>query len=146
MLRGNYPATVDGKGRLKIPAAFKTFLDENYGPDFYVTSLDGQSVRIYPFSVWRDIEDKLAALPSMTKAKKKFLDRANYWGQTARMDGQGRVLIPSLLREAAATRGEVAVIGYLNYLDVWNMERFREHIEQNPFTDDDEQTLSNLGI
>lgn len=146
MLRGNYPATVDGKGRLKIPTAFKTFLDENYGPDFYVTSLDGQSVRIYPFSVWREIEDKLAALPSMTKAKKKFLDRANYWGQSVRMDGQGRVLIPSLLREAAATRGEVAVIGYLNYVDVWNMERFREHMEQNPFTEDDEQTLSDLGI
>jgi MraZ protein len=146
MLRGNYPATVDGKGRLKIPTAFKTFLDENFGPDFYVTSLDGQSVRIYPFSVWRDIEEKLAALPSMNKAKKKFLDRANYWGQSARMDGQGRVLIPSLLREAAATRGEVAVIGYLNYLDVWNMERFREHMEQSPFTEDDEQTLSNLGI
>lgn len=146
MLRGNYPATVDGKGRLKIPAAFKAYLDENYGPDFYVTSLDGQSARVYPFSVWRDIEEKLAALPSMNKAKKKFLDRANYWGQTARMDGQGRILIPSLLRESAAMRGEVAVVGYLNYLDIWNMERFREHLERHPLTDEDEQTLSNLGI
>jgi len=146
MLRGNYPATVDNKGRLKIPTAFKTLLDENYGPDFYVTSLDGQCVRIYPFSVWRKIEDKLAALPSMNKAKKKFLDRANYWGQAARMDGQGRILIPSLLREPAAMRGEVAVIGYLNYLDVWNMERFREHLEKNPLTDDDQETLSGLGV
>lgn len=146
MLRGNYPATVDSKGRLKIPTAFKTFLDENYGPDFYVTSLDGQCVRIYPFSIWREIEEKLAALPSMNKAKKKFLDRANYWGQAARMDGQGRILIPSLLREPAAMRGEVAVIGYLNYLDVWNMERFREHMDKNPLTDDDQETLSGLGI
>jgi MraZ protein len=146
MLRGNYPATVDNKGRLKIPTAFKTLLDENYGPDFYVTSLDGQCVRIYPFSVWRKIEDKLAALPSMNKAKKKFLDRANYWGQAARMDGQGRILIPSTLREPAAMRGEVAVIGYLNYLDVWNMERFREHLEKNPLTDDDQETLSGLGV
>ncbi|MHB8655346.1 MAG: division/cell wall cluster transcriptional repressor MraZ [Terriglobia bacterium] len=146
MLRGNYPATVDVKGRLKIPTAFKLFLDENYGPDFYVTSLDGQSVRAYPFSVWREIEDKLAALPSMNKAKKKFLDRANYWGQPARMDAQGRILIPSLLRESAASRGEVAVIGYLNYLDVWSMERFREHMEKEPLTDDDLSTLSGLGI
>ena len=146
MLRGNYPATVDNKGRLKIPTAFKAYLDENYGPDLYVTSLDGQFARIYPFSVWRGIEEKLAALPSMNKAKKKFLDRANYWGQVARMDGQGRILIPSLLRESAVMKGEVAVIGYLNYLDVWNMERFREQLDQNPFTDDDQQTLSNLGI
>lgn len=146
MLRGNYPATVDGKGRLKIPTAFKTFLDENYGPDFYVTSLDGQSVRIYPFAVWRSIEDKLAALPSMNKAKKKFLDRTNYWGQSAHMDGQGRILIPALLRESAVMRGEVAVLGYLNYLDVWNMERYREHLEREPFTDEDVEGLSNLGI
>ncbi len=146
MLRGNYPATVDGKGRLKIPAAFKAYLDENYGPDFYVTSLDGQYTRVYPFSVWREIEDKLAALPSMNKSKKKFLDRANYWGQATRMDGQGRILIPSLLRESAAMKGEVAVIGCLVYLDVWNMERFREQLERHPLTDEDEQTLSNLGI
>ncbi len=137
---------MDVKGRLKIPTAFKSDLDENYGPDFYVTSLDGLSVRAYPFSVWREIEDKLAALPSMNKAKKKFLDRANYWGQPARMDAQGRILIPALLRESAATRGEVAVIGYLNYLDVWSMERFREHLEKEPLTDDDLSTLSGLGI
>ena len=146
MLRGNYPATVDGKGRLKIPTVFKTYLDETLGPDFYVTSLDGTFVRVYPFATWRGIEDKLAALPSMNKSKKKFLDRTNYWGQTARMDGQGRILIPSLLRESAVMRGEVAVIGYLTYLDVWNMERFREHMETNPLTDDDQETLSGLGI
>lgn len=146
MLRGNYPATVDGKGRLKIPTAFKTHLEENHGPDFYVTSLDGQFVRIYPFPVWRQIEEKLAALPSLNKSKRKFLDRTNYWGQAAHMDAQGRILIPALLRESAGMRGEVAVIGYLVYLDVWNMERFREHLDRNALTDEDEQTLSNLGI
>jgi MraZ protein len=146
MLRGNYPATVDGKGRLKIPTAFKTFLDENFGQDFYLTSLDGQFVRVYPFKVWREIEEKLAALPSMNKAKKKFLDRTNYWGQQVRMDGQGRVLIPAQLRESAAMHGEVAVLGYLNYLDVWNTERYREHLEREPLTDEDLEGLGNLGI
>lgn len=146
MLRGNNPATVDAKGRLKIPTAFKTYLDENYGQDFYVTSLDGQSVRIYPFPVWRDIEEKLAALPSMNKARKKFLDRTNFWGQQMRIDAQGRVLIPAQLRESAAMRGEVAVLGYLNYLDVWNQERYREHLEREPLTDEDIEGLSNLGI
>jgi len=146
MLRGNYPATVDVKGRLKIPTAFKSYLDENFGPDYYVTSLDGQSVRAYPFAVWKGIEEKLLALPSMNKSKKKFLDRANYWGQPAKIDAQGRILIPALLRESAGTRGEVAVIGYLNYLDVWSMDRFREHMEKDPLTDDDLTTLSELGI
>jgi MraZ protein len=146
MLRGRHTATVDGKGRLKIPAEFKAALQEKYGSDFYVTSLDGTYARIYPFAVWRAIEDKLAALPSMNKAKRKFLDRANFWGQTVSMDAQGRLLIPSQLRESADLRGEVAVIGYLNYLDVWTLERFNQHLEAEPITEEDEKTLSDLGV
>jgi transcriptional regulator MraZ len=146
MLRGNYPATVDAKGRLKIPTAFKAYFDEQYGPDVYVTSLDGVSARVYPMAEWRKIEDKLKALPSMNKAKKKFMDLTNYYGQTGRMDGQGRILIPSVLRDSAAMRGEVAVLGNLEFLDVWNMERFREHLDKEPLTDDDLGTLSGLGI
>src|ERR1700733_12071160 len=113
MFRGNNPASVDEKGRLKIPTAFKTELDEKYGQDFFITSLDGQSARIYPLPVWIKMEEKLALLPSMNKAKKMFLDRANYWGQSARADAQGRILIPALLRESAGLQGEVAVIGHL---------------------------------
>jgi len=146
VLRGNHPATIDPKGRLKIPAAFKSILDESYGPDFYITSLNGQSVRIYPMSVWKQFEVKLAALPSMNKSKRKLLDRTNYWGQAEKMDGQGRILIPSMLREAAEMTGEVAVMGNLNYLEVWNLQRFRDYLEKNPLTDEDEVTLSNLGV
>jgi MraZ protein len=146
MLRGNYPATVDGKGRLKIPAAFKAYLDQNYGKDFYVTSLDGQSVRIYPLLEWSAIEEKLKPLPSMNKSVKKFLDRTNYYGQMASTDSQGRLLIPSVLRESAAMHGEVAVLGYLKYLDVWNNQRYLEHLEREPFTEEDQKVLSDLGI
>jgi MraZ protein len=146
MFRGNNPATVDEKGRLKIPTAFKVELDEKYGQDFFVTSLDGQSVRIYPLPVWIKLEEKLAPLPSMTRAKKIFLDRTNYWGQMARADAQGRVLIPALLRESAGMQGEVAVIGHLEeYLEVWNMERLREPMSQ-PFSDDDMNALGAMGV
>jgi MraZ protein len=146
MLRGNNLATVDGKGRLKIPAPFKAFIDQEYGPGFFITSLDGQSVRIYPFPVWRRIEERLAALPSMNKAKKHFLDRTNYWGQSTKADAQGRVLIPAHLRESAAMQGEVAVLGYLDYLEVWNTQRYREHLESEPLSVEDLQNLSDLGI
>ena len=146
MFRGNNPASVDEKGRLKIPTAFKALLDEKYGQEFFVTSLDGQSVRIYPLPVWIKIEEKLAPLPSMNKAKKHFLDRTNYWGQTARADAQGRVLIPALLRESAGMHGEVAVIGHLEeYLEVWSLERLREPMTQ-PFPDEAMDTLGSLGI
>ena len=146
MFRGNNPATVDDKGRLKIPTAFKAELDEKYGQDFFVTSLDGKSVWVFPLPVWIKIEEKLAPLPSMNKAKKDFLDRTNYWGQMAHADGQGRILIPSLLRESAGMQGEVAVIGHLEeYLEVWSLERLREPMAQ-PFSDEDMNTLGSLGI
>lgn len=146
MFRGMHAATVDLKGRMKIPTAFKSILDEKYGPDFYITSLDGQCARIYPLAEWLKVEEKLAQLPSMNKSKRKFLDRTNYWGQVVRMDNQGRVLIPPQLREAAGMRGQVAVMGDLLYLEVWNTQRFAEHMEQNPFTEEDEGTLSDLNI
>ena len=111
-----------------------------------MTSLDGQSVRVYPYPEWIKIEEKLAPLPSMNKAKKRFLDRTNYWGQTARADAQGRILIPSLLRESAGMQGEVKVIGgHDEYLEVWNMDRLREPMSQ-PFPDEDMDTLGGLGI
>jgi MraZ protein len=145
MFRGNNPATVDDKGRLKIPAAFKADLDEKYGQDFFVTSLDGKSVWIYPLPEWIKIEEKLAPLPSMNKAKKHFLDRTNYWGQSARADAQGRILIPALLRESAGVQGEVAVMGHEERLEVWSMERLREPMSE-PFSDEDMNALDGLGI
>jgi len=145
MFRGNNPATVDEKGRLKIPTAFKALLDEKYGYDFFVTSLDGQSVRVYPLPVWVKIEEKLAPLPSMNKAKKHFLDRANYWGQQTRADAQGRVLIPALLRDSAGMKGEVAVMGHEEYLEVWSLDRLRAPMAQ-PFPDEEMDTLGGLGI
>ena len=59
MLRGNIPAKVDEKGRLKIPAAFLEKLKE-HGERFYVTSEEGDHARIYPMKFWEQIEEKLA--------------------------------------------------------------------------------------
>ncbi len=146
MFRGNIPATVDGKGRLKIPTAFKSELDEKYGQEFFVTSLDGKSVRIYPLSVWVKLEAKLAPLPSMNKAKKDFLDRTNYWGQMSTADSQGRILIPARLRQSAGMQGEVDVVGHLEeYLEVWNTERRRKPMTE-PFPDEEMDALGGLGI
>ena len=146
MFRGNHPTRVDEKGRLKIPAEFKRVIDEKYGTRFYITSLDGRVAQLYPFEEWEQIEQKLAALPTFNPTKKKFLSRANYWGQEVEMDGQGRLLLPQLLRESAEIKGEVAVIGYQKYLEVRNLKAYREEMEKEPFTAEDGKTLDDLGI
>lgn len=146
MLRGSYPARIDDKGRLKIPNAFRALVDDQHGPGLYVTSLNGESVRIYPMSVWLAVEQRLSRMPSAHPARLKFLDRVNYFGQVGEFDVQGRVLIPARLREAAAMSGDVDVLGQVEYLDVWNHERFLAKLKREPFTDDDARALADFGI
>src|SRR5258705_13011968 len=146
MFRGNHPTRVDEKGRLKVPSEFKRVIDEKYAQKFYITSLDGIVAQIYPFEEWERIEQKLASLSTFNPTKKKFLSRVNYWGQQVEMDGQGRLLIPQLLRENATIKGEVAVLGNLTYLEVRNMQALQTEIETEQFTTDDEKTLDELGI
>ena len=146
MFRGNHPTRVDEKGRLKVPAEFKRLIDEKYGTQFYITSLDGKVAQVYPFEEWQRIEDKLAKLSNFNPTKKKFLNRTNYYGQLVEIDGQGRVLRPALLRDSAEIKGEVAVVGNLTFLEVQSIEAYKKDIEENPFTQDDEKTLDELGI
>ena len=146
MLRGNAPARIDEKGRLKVPNVFRTLVEGKYGRDLFLTSLTGEYVRVYPMPVWLEIEQKLGEMPSTTPSKLRFLDRINYFGQIGELDGQGRVLIPVRLRDAATMIGDVDVLGQFNYLDVWNHDRFLTKLQREPFTDDDARALSGFGI
>lgn len=146
MLRGNYSAKIDDKGRLKVPTAFRALVQEQHGSELYVTSLTGESVRIYPMPVWLEIEARLGKVPSTHPARVKFFDRVNYFGQVAEFDSQGRVVIHPRLRDSAGMAGEVDVFGQYNYLEVWNHDRFLTKLQREPFTDDDARALSEFGI
>lgn len=146
MLRGSYAARIDDKGRLKIPNAFRALVDDQHGTGLYVTSLTGDSVRVYPMPIWLGVEQRLARMPSTHPARIKFLDRVNYFGQTGEFDAQGRVLIPPRLREAAGMTGDVDVLGQVDYLEVWNHERFLAKLQREPFSDDDARALAEYGI
>ena len=146
VLRGNAPAKIDDKGRLKIPTGFRGILDTQYGRDVFVTSLTGDSVRIYPMPVWIEIERKLAQIPSTHPSRLRFFSRVNYYGQTAEIDIQGRVLIHSQLRDSAGMVGEVDVFGQYDHLEVWNHERFVTKLASDPYTDDDARALAQFGI
>jgi MraZ protein len=145
MLRGNIPAKVDEKGRLKIPAAFLEEL-KGFGDQFYVTSETGDTARIYPMKVWEEIEAKLSRLSSHNKTKEKFLTWTNYYGQAVEIDGQGRILIPPVLREAALMKGDVDVNGNLTYLEVRNHTRSLENLKKSQLTEEDWKILDELGI
>jgi MraZ protein len=146
VLRGNSPARIDDKGRLKIPNAFRAVVEAQHGRAVFVTSLTGESVRVYPMTVWIEIERKLAQIPTTHPARLRFFSRVNYYGQAAEFDNQGRVLIHARLRESAGMAGEVDVFGQYDHLEVWNHERFVTKLASDPFTDDDARALAEFGI
>ena len=146
MFRGSAPAKIDSKGRLKVPTEFRRLLTESYGPEVFVTSVTGESAKLYPLAVWEEVERKLAAVPSADRAKQRFLERVNYFGQQLRLDAQGRVVIPQILREHAEVVGDVVVSGRIDQLEIWNRERFDQKLSAEPMTEEDFRTLAEYGI
>lgn len=145
-LRGSAAARIDDKGRLKVPTLFRGLIQDVQGPDVFVTSLNGDCVRIYPMAVWLEIEQRLSRMPANHPSRLKYLDRVNYYGQTDELDSQGRVTIPAHLREAAGITGDVRVFGRIDYLDVWNEERFLQKLQREEWTEADGLRLAEHGI
>jgi len=146
MFRGSRVATIDGKGRLKVPTEFRRLLEERYGGEFFLTSVRGDKALLYPLPVWEEIESRLAALPSSDPTRQRFLERVNYFGAQVKLDAQGRLLVPQILRERAAMEGEVVVSAQIDHLEVWNRERLERRFDENPFDDDDFRALAERGI
>jgi len=121
-------------------------VDEKYGSQFFITSVDGERAQVWPMPEWQKQEEKLAAMPNSLPAKKKLLDRISYYGQVAEMDPQGRVLVPQVLRESAKVVGEVVVFGKMTFLEVANHDLFKAKLDSEPITAEDEAALASFGL
>ena len=142
--RGSAPARLDEKGRLKVPSLFRQQVEEAFGPEMFVTSLHGREVLLYPLPIWRALEEKLATLPAIHLAKNKFLERVNYYGQNASLDGQGRVLIPQILRDAAKLPADVVVTGNIDHLVVSDRAALASKLASEDFSPEDYDEMSKL--
>jgi MraZ protein len=142
MFRGNHPAKVDEKGRLKLPAAFKQLLDAQHVSQFYITSTDGARADIWPLPVWERLEGKLAEFSTMNDAVEKYLSMTGYYGQQVEVDQQARVLIPQILRGTAKLDAEVVVMGKIDHLEVYNQAMFEANLPVNSLTPDDRKAVA----
>jgi MraZ protein len=142
--RGSAPARLDEKGRLKVPTLFRQQIEDAFGPELFVTSLHGREILLYPLPVWQALEEKLASLPAIHRAKRKFLERVNYYGQGGALDGQGRVLIPQILRDAAKLPADVVVTGNIDHLVVSDRGALASRLQGEDFTAEDYDELSKL--
>ena len=142
MFRGNHPAKVDEKGRLKLPAAFKQLLDAQHVTQFYITSTDGKSAEIWPLSEWEKREAQLAEFSTLDDAVQKYLNLTSYYGQQVEIDNQARVLLPQILRTKAKLDSDVTVFGKATYLEVHNREIFEQNLPANEMTAEDRKAMA----
>jgi MraZ protein len=146
VLMGHAPTKIDEKGRLKVPAGFRKIIEDKYGPECFITSTDGERALVYPLPVWYDFQARLAKVPSTSQAKVKLLERVNYFGQLSSIDTQGRVLVPAVLRNVAGISDDVVVLGNSDHLIVWNEERMKKRLSDQPLTAEDFKELELHGV
>lgn len=146
---GSPRAKLDERGRLKMPAEFKAFIERKYGKGFnafYITSMDGESAEIYPLPEWLVRQAKVFAMPQSHPARKMLLKRYDLYGDRADMDPQGRMQIPEELRRKADLSGDVKVSGEGNLLRVTSLKSLRESVEGSELTPELLDSLSGYGL
>jgi MraZ protein len=146
VLMGHSPAKIDEKGRLKVPANFRKIIEERYGSECFITSMDGERALVYPLPVWFEFQSRLAKVPSTSTAKTKLLERVNYFGQVATVDAQGRLLVPQVLRDVAGISDDVVVLGSQDHLIVWNDQKMQKRLKEQPLTEEDFKELELHGV
>ncbi|HHU64195.1 MAG TPA: division/cell wall cluster transcriptional repressor MraZ [Clostridiales bacterium] len=143
MLIGEFQHTIDVKGRLIMPARFR----DELGDAFVLTKGLDNCLFIYPKTEWQVVQAKLKALPLTNKDARAFV-RFFFSGATeCETDKQGRVLIPSNLREHARLEKDVVIIGVANRAEIWSKELWDAY-NSNPNLSYDEiaEKMEELGI
>ena len=146
---GNPTSKLDERGRLKMPAEFKTFTERKYGKGFnafYITSMDGESAEIYPLPVWLERQKKIFWMPQSNPARRILLARYNLYGDRADMDPQGRMQIPEELRNKAELTGEAKVSGEGSFIRVTSLKKLRQKAESEELTAEMLDSLGNQDL
>jgi MraZ protein len=146
---GNPRAKLDDRGRLKMPAEFKAFIERKYGKDFnafYITSRDGLDAEIYPMPEWQQHLGKVFKMPASHPARKNLLARYSLYGDRADMDPQGRLLIPEELRNAGMVNEDVKVSGEGILLRVTSVKSLRENVQGKPMPANEMDELAEFGL
>jgi MraZ protein len=133
--RGMFPARVDDRGRMKLPAVFKEYLDKFPEKRLWVTSLDRTIGQIYPISVWRDIEKFLDSYTEDPEAAERIAFNAADLGEEMEMDSQGRLVIPASLRKALGIEDQtVRLKVFRGYIEMLSERIYEERLASSSGT------------
>lgn len=141
MFMGMYNHTVDTKGRLIIPSKFREVL----GEEFVVSKgMDG-CLFVYAADDWKAFEEKLTSLPMINKEARQFTRFFLAGAASVEVDKQGRILLPSHLREFAGLDKDVVLVGVGSRIEIWSQEKW-ESMDADGNMDDIAASMESLGL
>lgn len=138
MFMGEYSHTIDAKGRIIVPAKFR----DNLGDNFVITKGLDNCLFVYTSDDWFKFEEKLRALPLTNKDARKFTRFFLAGAAEMEVDKQGRILIPSVLREFASLDRDVVFVGVGSRIEIWDKTRWNESISD--YDDDMDEVAQNM--
>ena len=143
MLLGEYKHTIDEKGRLAIPVKFREALKAGA---IITRGLD-KSLFIFSFAEWEVLAKKLTALPLAQANSRAFARLMLAGAMDAKLDQQGRILVPDYLREYAGIAKQAVVAGLVSRIEVWNADTWAEYKAKTESASDEiAEKLGELGI
>lgn len=122
---GKHYYTVDSKGRIIIPAPYREILLTNYSTKLYITNgLFDKCLYLYPLEEWNRHQEFVKSKPRTDEAIEFYMRRVIASATEIEMDKQGRILIPYALREDAHISDEVAIVGQIDRIEIWDKEEW----------------------
>jgi len=142
--RGSFDVKIDERGRIKIPVRFLEVFDAAYSRQLFLTSLNGESVLLYPIRVWEGMEQRVEHLGVWDPDIDDYFSRLSYWGVESEIDLKGRILIPPALRNSCQLNDTIRIMGKATHLSLWNEEVFRAKEMGEPFSKEKVHRVSRL--
>jgi MraZ protein len=129
MFRGSSYQTVDGKGRVSIPARYREILHGNQENRLIITTYEGYLL-VYPQSAWMKVEQGLENSDQFDLKNRAHIRYLVSQAEECVMDKQGRILIPKHLREYANLDGDVTIVGMISNFEIWDRHRYMAYRQQ----------------
>ena len=131
MFYGEYQHALDSKDRLIIPAKFREIFKENYVERFFITRGLDRCLFVFTEEEWKLQEQKFRDL-SFTRQEARKFNRLYFSGAAEVIcDKQGRILIPSYLKEYAEIKEDVVIIGVSDRIEIWAKEKWEGFFREN---------------
>lgn len=143
MVLGEFIHSLDSKGRVAIPAKFRSKLKEG----IIITRGLDRCLFVFNVSEWKRLAEKLINLP-LAQANSRAFTRLMLAGAVdVNLDVQGRVLIPEYLRRYAGLKNKVVVAGLYNRIEIWDASRWKEYKTKTENSSEEiAERLGELGI